>query len=80
MIASIVDLPTLGKVIFYSLLAGVGVSVVFALGVSSVCGLLDAVRRRRTAVGALWGLTAVACLTGSLAAIVLGVVVMSTKS
>ena len=79
MIATIVDLGTLGKVILYSLIAGVGVSLVFSLGVSSAAGLADAVRQRRTLAGALWGLTAVVCLAGSLAAIVLGVVVMSAK-
>jgi hypothetical protein len=79
MIATIVDVGTLGKVILYSLVAGVGVSLVFSLGVSSAAGLVDAVRQRRTLAGALWGLTAIVCLAGSLAAIVLGVVVMSTK-
>jgi hypothetical protein len=79
MIATIVDLGTLGKVILYSLIAGVGVSLVFSLGISSAAGLVDAVRQRRTLAGALWGLTAVVCLAGSLAAIVLGLVVMSTK-
>jgi hypothetical protein len=78
-IATIVDVGTLGKVILYSLVAGVGVSVVFALGVSSAAGLIDAVRQRRTVVGALWGFTAIVCLAGSLAGIVLGVVVMSAK-
>jgi len=79
MIATIVDLGTLGKVILYSLIAGVGVSLVFSLGVSSAAGLADAVRQRRTLAGALWGLTAAVCLAGSLAAIVLGVAAMSTK-
>ena len=79
MIATIVDLSTLGKVILYSLIAGVGVSLVFSLGVSSAAGLVDAVRQHRTLATALCGLTAFVCLAGSLAAIVLGVVVMSTK-
>jgi hypothetical protein len=79
MIATIVDVGTLEKVVLYSLIAGVGVSLVFALGVSSAAGLVDAVRQRRTLAVALWGVTAVACLAGSLAAIVLGVVVMSAK-
>ncbi len=79
MIATIVDPGTLGKVVLYSLIAGVGVSLVFSLGVSSAAGLVDAVRERQTLAGALWGLTAIVCLAGSLAAIVLGVVVMSAK-
>jgi predicted membrane metal-binding protein len=79
MIAAILDTSTLGKVILYALLSGVGVSVVFALGVSSAAGLVDAVRQRRSLVGALWGMTAVLCLLASLGAIVLGIVVMSSK-
>jgi hypothetical protein len=77
--STIVDTTTLGKVILYSLIAGVGVSVVFALGVSSAAGLVDAVRQRRTLTGVLWGTIAAVCLAGSLAAMVLGIVVMSSK-
>jgi hypothetical protein len=77
--AAIVDVRTLGKVILYALIAGVGVTVVFGLGVSSAAGLLDAVRERRTLATALWAVTAALCLAGSLGAIVLGVVVMASK-
>ncbi|HWF72172.1 MAG TPA: hypothetical protein VG186_02435 [Solirubrobacteraceae bacterium] len=77
--AAILDTSTLGKVILYALVAGVGVTVVFALGVSSAASLADAVRQRRTAATALWGFAAMLCLAGSLAAIVLGVAVMASK-
>ena len=79
MIATIVDVATLGKVILYSLIAGIGVSLVFALGVSSAAGLIDALRQRRTLATALWGGSAAVCLAGFLAAIVLGGVVMASK-
>lgn len=79
MIAAILDTTTLGKVILYALIAGVGVTVVFALGVSSAAGLVDAVRQRRTLATALWGTTAAVCAIASLSAIVLGIVVMSSK-
>lgn len=79
MIASILDAATLGKVILYSLLAGVGVSVVFALGVASAAGFADAIRRGRTLAGALWGASAALCVAASLGAIVVGLVVMSSK-
>jgi hypothetical protein len=62
MTAAILDTTTLGKVILYALIAGVGVCVVFALGVSSAAGLVDAVRQRRTLAGVLWGMTAAVCL------------------
>jgi predicted MFS family arabinose efflux permease len=77
--AAILDTRTLGKVILYALIAGVGVTVVFALGVSSAAGLVDAVRQRRTLAGALWGVTAALCLAASLGAMVLGVAVMASK-
>jgi len=80
MIATIVDGSTLGKVILYSLIGGVGISTVFALGVSSAAGMVDAFRRRRTVAGGIWAATAVVCLAVSVAAIVLGIVVMSAKS
>ena len=79
MIAAILDAGTLGKVIVYSLISGVGISAVFALGVSSAAGLVDAIRQRRTIAGALWGVCAFACVAATLATIVLGIVVMSTK-
>jgi len=79
MIAAILDAKTLGKVVFYSLISGVGICVVFSLAVSSAAGLADAVRQRRTAAGALWALAAFVCLAATASAIVLGVVVMATK-
>jgi hypothetical protein len=79
MIAAILDTSTLGKVILYSLGAGVGVTVVFAVGVSSAAGMIDAVRQGRTAAVAAWGATAALCVLTSVGAIVLGVVVMASK-
>jgi hypothetical protein len=79
MTATILDVTTLGKVILYALIAGVGISSVFALGVSSAAGLVDAIRERRTLGSVLWGVSAILCLAGSLAGIALGVVVMASK-
>jgi predicted membrane metal-binding protein len=79
MIAAILDVGTLAKVTVYALISGVGISVVFALGVSSVAGLADAVRHRRTVTGALWGVTGAVCLAATVIAIVLGVLAMSSK-
>ena len=79
MIATVVDTNTIGKVILYSFVAGVGISAIYGLGVSSAAGLLEALREHRTAAGAAWGLLAFACLAGALAAVVLGIVVLSSK-
>jgi len=80
MLAAIVDTGTLAKVVLYSFAAGVGIAVVFGAGVASVGSLLDALRERRMAVGVGWAALSVVCLAGALAAIVLGVVVMTAKS
>jgi hypothetical protein len=77
--AAIVEASKLGKVVLYSLIFGVGVAVVFSLGVSSAAGLLDALRERRTAGVIGWGTLAGVCAVAALGAVVLGVVVMSTK-
>jgi hypothetical protein len=76
---AIVETKTLAKVILYSLASGVGIAVIFGVGVSSVAGLLDAMRARRTAGAAAWGALAVICIAGAMALIVLGIVVMATK-
>jgi hypothetical protein len=80
MIAAIVETGTLAKVVVYSLITGVGVAVVFGAGVSGAASLLDALRERRTVAGAAWGTLTVLCLLVVVAVVVLGVVVMTTKS
>jgi hypothetical protein len=79
-IGAIVETKTLGKVVLYSIVSGVGVAVVFGLGVSSVAGLLETLRSRRTAASIAWGTIAALCLAVTLGAVVLAIVVMSTKS
>jgi hypothetical protein len=78
-IASVVNTTTIGKVALYSLIAGVGIAVVFGVGVSSAAELLDALRQRRNVAGAAWGLLAATCSAVVVGAIVLGIVVMSSK-
>jgi hypothetical protein len=80
MIATIVHWETLGKVVLYSLVSGVGIVSIFALGVSGVAGALDALRQGRTLAAAAWSVLATACVSVALAAVVLGIVVMSAKS
>jgi hypothetical protein len=76
---AIVEVGTLLKVVLYSLALGLGIAVVFAVGVSSANGLMDALRERRTLAGAAWAVLAVACMSGVLAAVVLGIFVMARK-
>jgi hypothetical protein len=77
MIAAILDAATLAKVILYSLISGVGVSAVFALGVTSAAGMVDAFRQRRTLAGALWAASAALSLAASMTAVVLGIIVIT---
>jgi hypothetical protein len=79
MTGAIVNTTTLGKVILYSLVSGIGIAVIFGVGVSSAAGLLESLRERRTAASIAWGALAATCIVGAGAAIVLGIVVMSSK-
>jgi hypothetical protein len=79
MIGTVVDTTRLGKVVLYSLVSGIGIAVIFGLGVSSAVALVDAMREHRTAASVAWGALAMICLAGALAAVVLGIVVMSAK-
>jgi hypothetical protein len=77
--AAIVETSTLLKVVAYSLALGLGVSIVFGVGVSSAAELLEAIRARRTLASAAWAVLGVACIGGVIAAIVLGIIVMAQK-
>jgi hypothetical protein len=79
MIATIVDTTTLGKVVLWSLLTGVGITTVFAVGVASAAGMVDALRRRRPVVSFTLAAVALLCAIATVGAIVLGLVVMATK-
>ncbi len=78
-LAAIVNTTTLAKAVLYSLVSGLGIVIVFAAGVSSAAGLLDALRERRTGASIAWGALAAACMAGALAGIVVGIVVMTQK-
>jgi hypothetical protein len=78
-VGAIADPAKLGQVVLYSLIAGVGVSTVLGLAVSSAAGLLDALRERRNAAAVAWGTLTTVCVLVIAATIVIGIVVMSTK-
>ena len=77
MIAVIVDIEDLGKVVVASLVAGVGVTTVFALAIHGAVRFVDARRDGRPleswGYGALTALSLLVCLI----AVVLGIIVMS---
>ena len=79
LLAAIADPGKLARVVLYSLVFGVGISAVVGLGVSSAAGLLDAMRTRRVSAVLAWASLATLCMAVVVAAIVVGIVVMSTK-
>jgi hypothetical protein len=79
MIAAIVNTTTLGKTILYSLIAGIGIAVIFGAGISSGAALVEARRARRTAASIAYGTLTVACVLAGMGAIVVGLVVMIQK-
>lgn len=75
----IVDWEALLEVAYSALGAGIGVSVAFSLAVAGSTRFADEVRENRMARAAVYGAIAVLGLLACLAAIVLGIVVMTSK-
>ena len=78
-LAALVDWDTLLKVVLWSLVATVGVTTAFALGIAGVAGLSESRRagRGRAALG--FGVLAGTALGMCVAAVALGIVVMTSK-
>jgi hypothetical protein len=78
-LAAIVDPAKLGQVVLYSFVVGVGISIALSLAVSGAAGLVDAVRERRMGSMVAWAMVTTVCVGVIAGAIVLGLVVMSSK-
>lgn len=79
MLASIVDWGALGKVVLYSLVAGVGVPAVFALAVLGAARSTDPHRRRGGPSSAGYAALALTGAAACLGAIALGIYLMVQK-
>jgi hypothetical protein len=77
--ADVVDWGVLLEMIYSATAAGVGVALAFSLAVAGSTRFADEVRENRMTRAALYGVLAVLSLLVVLAAIVLGIVVMTTK-
>jgi hypothetical protein len=77
--ATIIDWGAIGKVVLASLIAGVGVPALFALGVHGVTRSADRRRERRGGVAVVYA--SVAALAGVVVtgAVVYGIVLMTQK-
>jgi hypothetical protein len=78
--APVVDWQTLGEVVLYSLAAGVGVAVCFSLAIVGAARFGDARREGGGGVAAIaYAALAALGLGATLAAVVIGIVVMTSK-
>lgn len=77
--ATIIDWGAIGKVVLASLVAGVGIPAVFALGVLGVTRSTDHRRERRGGVTMAYASLALVAAAIVAAAIVYGIVLMAHK-
>ena len=76
---AVVEWGELLKVVYSALAAGLGVAIAFSLAVAGATKLADELRESRTVRATLFGIVAVAGFAVCIAAIVLGIVVMTQK-
>jgi Na+/H+-dicarboxylate symporter len=79
LLGTVVDWRTLGEVVGYSLLAVVGLSIAFSLTILGVTRFQDMRRAGREVGAALYAALAVFGMLATTLALVLGIVVMTTK-
>ena len=78
-IADIVDWDAVLEVVWVSLLAGIGVVVLYALALLGATRAADHSREGRTAEAVLFGVLCVAALVGVTASVVFAIIVMPQK-
>jgi cytochrome c biogenesis protein CcdA len=79
LLASVVDTDALLKVVIGSMAAALGLSVSFSLAILGATRFADLRRDERPLEAAAFGLLAVVCLLASIAAVVFGLIVMTSK-
>jgi hypothetical protein len=79
-LATIVDTKALWQTVVAASIAGIGATFLFSLGILGVARFVDASRDGRRGAAALSAALAVLAMLGVAAAIVVGVIVMTTKS
>ena len=78
--STIVDWKTLGKVVVYSLVAGVGISLAFSLAIVGAARFADMRRDRRAIEAGGYAVLLAVALAVVAGAVVVGIVVMTKKS
>ena len=79
LLATIVDTSALWQTIVAAFVAGVGTTLVFSLAILGSVRFSDASREGRSLEAAIFGTLAVLGLLATVAAIVIGAIVMTTK-
>lgn len=79
MLASLVDTDALSKVVLYSLVAGVGITAVFSLGIVGLTRFDEIRRHGRSGSATAYGALALVAVVVVLAAVVEGIIVMARK-
>jgi hypothetical protein len=79
-LADAVDWGTLGEVIVFSAVAGVGVTLAYSLAILGATRFAEAQRARREGQAIGWALLGVVGFAVTIAAVVFGIIVMTTKS
>ena len=79
MLATIVDTSALWQTLVAAFVAGVGTTLVFSLAILGVARLAEANRQGRSVQSAVFAALALLGLLATAAAIVFGVIVMTTK-
>ena len=79
MLATIVDWKTLGEVAAASFLAGVGVTTAFSFAIMGATRMVDMRRQGRAVEAGAYAALLVLGLAASAAAVVFGVIIMTTK-
>ena len=79
MLATLVDTAALAKVVVASLIAGVGVTVAFAFAIVGATRFTEMRQNARTVEAGAFAVLATVALVTCVAAIVVGIVVMTTK-
>jgi hypothetical protein len=77
--SDVVEWETLLEVVYQALAAGVGVALAFSIAVAGTTRLADEVRENRMTRAVVYGVIAAVALLICIAAIVLGIVVMTSK-
>jgi hypothetical protein len=77
--ASVVDWNALGKVVLYSLIAGVGVSLAFGIAIAGSVRFADLRREGRGALAGAYVVCALLGLAVSVAAVAYGIYLMTQK-